>query len=840
MNLYRENNTFSYDGIYQPKDQNVVTSRIDSFSTEFGEPEDLSRFSRPLLTFAATLTIIVMIIGIFGNTLTIIALKRCPKVRNVASDFIISLCTADCLFCVLVLPFMATRYIQGAWTHGEGFLCTIVPFIQYGNVGVSLLCIAMITINRYIMITHHSVYNRIYRRIWIYTMIGFCWVFSYGFQIPTLLKVWGKFGYDPKLETCSILPDVYGRSSKTALFIIAFVIPCIIIIVCYTRIFWVVHKSEDRMRKHASQTSIPSNQVNAVAPSTNILSDNTIELASRSELPTSVKKLKDQREAKQKRNEWRITKMVLAIFLTFLACYLPITITKVLDKDVNYPGLHIFGYIMLYTSACANPIIYVIMNKQYRQAYKTVLLCKAPHFSFTNNNHGSSIGGKEVQKRVQEQFRQLSQSYHGVTGIDNGKLKRERLNSDSHQNIMDHVFLGIHFDETKKYERIRVDNVNFNENVSFLKEKFCDITGRKEDVSLVYCGNILEETEPINRYVRNGSTIHILRKTEEDEHKEYKKFNEMDVSRVCSQFRSLNSGNFHKISRPEVAKMIFDSHPELKKDVIAMSILKDPILLANMQNPDTVRNMAQHHRVLIEASETIVKALKSAKNITETPVPAQPTIDDLSDSSSSSSGSDNNSPQASNSNMVRRITQEYLRQSLAAAQGRNSLANISQRNLSQAGSGSNPISPSTSSSSVPSGQRFISSSMFMNAMNEVLMANRRDSVQNIRKMSTAGPIEVKIKECLQALKPKHLEIVNESYMHNVPKGSESHFKVLVVSDEFKGLQLIKRHRLVNGLVKDALEEKFPHALSIEAKAPEEFKEDYKLDPSPNCRGGFGK
>lgn len=113
------------------------------------------------------------------------------------------------------------------------------------------------------------------------------------------------------------------------------------------------------------------------------------------------------------------------------------------------------------------------------------------------------------------------------------------------------------------------------------------------------------------------------------------------------------------------------------------------------------------------------------------------------------------------------------------------------------------------------------------------------SVQSIRRMSS-GPIETKIRDCLQVLKPLHLEVVNESYMHNVPKGSESHFKVLVVSEEFKGVQLIKRHRVVNGLVKESLQESFPHALSIEAKAPEEFKKDYKLDPSPSCRGGFGK
>lgn len=47
--------------------------------------------------------------------------------------------------------------------------------------------------------------------------------------------------------------------------------------------------------------------------------------------------------------------------------------------------------------------------------------------------------------------------------------------------------------------------------------------------------------------------------------------------------------------------------------------------------------------------------------------------------------------------------------------------------------------------------------------------------------SSVGPIETKIRECLQKLSPSHLEVVNESYMHNVPKGSESHFKVLVVS-----------------------------------------------------------
>lgn len=41
---------------------------------------------------------------------------------------------------------------------------------------------------------------------------------------------------------------------------------------------------------------------------------------------------------KRKRSEWRVTKMVLAIFLSFVICYLPITIMKTTDPEVRHPG----------------------------------------------------------------------------------------------------------------------------------------------------------------------------------------------------------------------------------------------------------------------------------------------------------------------------------------------------------------------------------------------------------------------------------------------------------------------------------------------------------------------
>ncbi|XP_019889458.1 bolA-like protein DDB_G0274169 isoform X3 [Ooceraea biroi] len=81
-----------------------------------------------------------------------------------------------------------------------------------------------------------------------------------------------------------------------------------------------------------------------------------------------------------------------------------------------------------------------------------------------------------------------------------------------------------------------------------------------------------------------------------------------------------------------------------------------------------------------------------------------------------------------------------------------------------------------------------------------------------------GPTENSIREKLQvALKPLHCDIINESYMHNVPKGSETHFKIVVVSEKFNQQSLIK------------------------AKTPEQWEASSKVvTASPACRGGFGK
>ena len=85
-----------------------------------------------------------------------------------------------------------------------------------------------------------------------------------------------------------------------------------------------------------------------------------------------------------------------------------------------------------------------------------------------------------------------------------------------------------------------------------------------------------------------------------------------------------------------------------------------------------------------------------------------------------------------------------------------------------------------------------------------------------------------------ALAPHHMAVVNESHMHSVPPGSETHFKVVVVSDAFAGKRQVQRHQQVYAILAEELRNGV-HALAIHTYAPDEWQGE--APDSPRCLGG---
>lgn len=84
--------------------------------------------------------------------------------------------------------------------------------------------------------------------------------------------------------------------------------------------------------------------------------------------------------------------------------------------------------------------------------------------------------------------------------------------------------------------------------------------------------------------------------------------------------------------------------------------------------------------------------------------------------------------------------------------------------------------------------------------------------------------KTRIEQQLSVLGPSVLDVIDESHKHHGhsgwKEGGETHFRVRIVSEAFRGQTRLARHRLVNELLAAELKERV-HALAIEARAPGE-------------------
>lgn len=88
----------------------------------------------------------------------------------------------------------------------------------------------------------------------------------------------------------------------------------------------------------------------------------------------------------------------------------------------------------------------------------------------------------------------------------------------------------------------------------------------------------------------------------------------------------------------------------------------------------------------------------------------------------------------------------------------------------------------------------------------------------------------------EQFQPQLLEVVNESHMHSVPPNSETHFKVVIVTESFDGKRKVARHQQIYAALASQLEGPV-HALALHTYTPDEWAAREQAPDSPNCMGG---
>lgn len=444
---------------------------LDEYSSdkELAAVELFKNYPEGLLKFATVCCGLFMLVGIPGNIITIVALARCKKVRNATALFIINLSTSDLLFCCFNLPLAGSTFWTEHWIHGRT-LCRLFPMVRYALVAVSLFTILAITINRYIMIAYPLLYPKLYTKRKLILMVATIWIISFGALLATWFEAWGRFSLEPSIGSCTIVPDEHGRSPKKFLFIVAFLLPGLAIIICYARIFWIVkkvgRKSQPSVRlRPRPTTEIVSTETHSrdilehenrpasvhvtqkiytqrilclCTPSSENSSCSGAESCTPDEadrkMPSSnnrsvgssetIRKIKvafagnrqptEPKPLLPTRKDKKLRTMIMAIMLAFGLCHLPISVTKIFLEFTPHPILKIFSYILLYLTTCINPVIYVVMSNEYRQAYKNLVTCSPQVREMTESTGMRIMNGLNKSFRRSERKVKLKNTQEDV------------------------------------------------------------------------------------------------------------------------------------------------------------------------------------------------------------------------------------------------------------------------------------------------------------------------------------------------------------------------------------------------------------------------------------------
>lgn len=90
-----------------------------------------------------------------------------------------------------------------------------------------------------------------------------------------------------------------------------------------------------------------------------------------------------------------------------------------------------------------------------------------------------------------------------------------------------------------------------------------------------------------------------------------------------------------------------------------------------------------------------------------------------------------------------------------------------------------------------------------------------------------------LRAALVSLQTQHLDVLDESHMHS--RGLETHYKAVIVSELFAGLNAVKRHQKAYAAVGELMGQ--IHALALHTYTPEEWAQQGVAPASPTCKGG---
>ena len=280
---------------------------------------------------------IVIVLGIFGNSLFITVVRKRRSMQTVINFLLTNVAVSDIISLVLCVPGVILSF--SFFEHPSGsignFLCKFVTKQQIA--GISLLVsgqtLTIISVERHnaLLRPMDSRFKLNRRRVKI--VICFTW----GFSIVIVTPLFITERYNDELRTCFPEWDENIALAYWVCLATMVAISLVILFFCYFRILKGIYLKK----------IIRPNQGNA-----------------------------SDQDTQDKR---KIIKLLLTVTGLFLVCFLPFAVVNAIFDISMHNALSRVTYFLVYTSCCVNPVVYIFQSANYRAGLKDLWNRRSVH-----------------------------------------------------------------------------------------------------------------------------------------------------------------------------------------------------------------------------------------------------------------------------------------------------------------------------------------------------------------------------------------------------------------------------------------------------------------------------
>lgn len=342
------------------------------------ESTSIKTYFKYINTFIST---VVFVVGLVGNATLLRIIYQHKCMRNGPNALIASLALGDLIYIIIDIPINVYKLLASRFPFDDTafgvWLCKLVPFLQKASVGITVLNLCALSVDRYRAVASWSRVQGVGIPLLTVFEIASIWLLSLVLAVPEAIGFdIVQFEYrNQTIRTCMLDPkgvkamEFYIQAKDWWLFGFYFCVP----LAC-TAVFYTLMTCEMLNHRNGS-----------------------LRIA-------LTEHLKQRRE---------VAKAVFCLVLIFALCWFPLHLSRILKKMVYYQNdsarcellnfLLVLDYLsvnLATINSCINPIILYFVSKKFKNCFKSCLCCwcySSSQLSSTGPMNGTSIQCKSPE-----------------------------------------------------------------------------------------------------------------------------------------------------------------------------------------------------------------------------------------------------------------------------------------------------------------------------------------------------------------------------------------------------------------------------------------------------------